>query len=151
MARLEIQSIEGDPATQMPVIILKVLGRGVLLPFCVGLFEAHAIALELQSTVTLRPMTHDLLRNAIQAMGGTVDRVAFTDLREGNFVATIYIQKDGEEITLDSRPSDAISLALRCRAPISVNDEVLERTETYSSIGSWLESRPHESDPEAAG
>lgn len=140
MARLEIQALEIDPAAHLPVVLLKVLGQGKFLPHWVGLSEANAIALKMQGVDTPRPMTHDLMKNAIRAVGATVDRVALTDLRENTYFATIYLSRDREEITLDSRPSDAFSLALRWPAPILIDDEVLERSGTFPSIESWLEA-----------
>jgi uncharacterized protein len=135
----------------MARIELKVVDDGRILPLWVGLFEANAIGLEIEEIVTPRPMTHDLLKNVIQTMGFVVDRVELTDIRDQTFFATIYVKKDGEEIAIDSRPSDAFSLALRWRAPIFVTDDVLERSETFPSIESWVESSKRRADGEEEG
>ena len=136
--RVQIQEIMIDPVTNLPVVILSVPEREKVLPLWVGLFEANAIALELEGIVAPRPMTHDLFKNAVQAMGGTVTRVGLTGFRENTFFATVFIQHRGEELKVDARPSDAFSLALRFRVPIYVDGAILESVETFDTAERWF-------------
>ena len=131
--RIEIEQLTIDPVSQMPVVVLRIPDRDKVFPFWVGVFEANGIATELEGISAPRPMTHDLLKNTIQAMGGTVTRVAITDLRNGTFFAGVFIHLNGEELVIDARPSDAFSLALRCHAPMFVDTKVLERVEVFDS------------------
>lgn len=97
----------------------------------IGFFEARAISLALQGTLTDRPMTHDLLRNMITRLGGTIDRIIIDDLMNATFYAKIIIQTDGKTMDIDSRPSDAIALALRVKAPIYMAESVLEQAAVH--------------------
>jgi hypothetical protein len=126
-----------DPNSGTPIIILKDVNSEQMLPIWVGAYEANAIALEIEKIAPQRPMTHDLLRNLIIEMGAQVERVVVTELRDNTFFAVIEMRNSsGEFITLDSRPSDAIALALRADCPIYVNEEVIHASK---SVGEGLE------------
>lgn len=141
MEQLRISGLEIDPVTSMPLVVLEIVSRGRYFPLWIGLFEANSIALELEKIKTPRPMTHDLLKNVIVAMEGTVSRVALVELRKHTFYAVVYLLKDGKEIAIDSRPSDAFSLALRWDAPILVSESVLETCPTFGSVDEMRKSR----------
>lgn len=116
-----------DPNSGTPIIILKDAHSETMLPIWVGAYEANAIALEIEKIAPQRPLTHDLLRNLIMEMGARVERVVVTELRDNTFFAVIEMRdKDGQALLLDSRPSDAIALALRADCPIYVNEEVIK-------------------------
>ena len=116
-----------DPNSGTPIIILKDVGSETMLPIWVGAYEANAIALEIEKIAPPRPMTHDLLRNLIVELGVQVDRVVVTSLRDNTFFAVIEMHNsDGDKMVLDSRPSDAIALALRADCPIYVDMEVIK-------------------------
>ena len=127
LIEMTIKGLMLDPITNTPIVILKDKDGDRVLPIWVGLFEANAIALQIENVATPRPMTHDLLRNLIVELGLTVDRVVVTSLRENTFYAVIEMTaEDGEAMRLDSRPSDAIALALRADCPIFVDAEVIQ-------------------------
>ena len=116
-----------DPQSGTPIVVLRGIEEEVVLPIWVGTFEAHAIALEIEKNVPQRPLTHDLLRNVISEMGAVVERVIITDLRDNTFFAVIELTHETHgAVTIDSRPSDAIALALRFSSSIWVRREVLE-------------------------
>jgi uncharacterized protein len=123
---VKIRSLLVDPTTNSPIVLLKELDGEGILPIWVGPFEANSIASEIEKMSPQRPMTHDLLRNVIVHMGGEVKRVIVTELKESTFYAVIEISRNGETVLLDSRPSDAIALALRVDCPIFIRDEVFE-------------------------
>jgi hypothetical protein len=123
----------------MPIIILRDEEEKRSLPSWVGIFEANAIALELEKIATPRPMTHDLIKNVLEAVDAKVEKIVVTDLRENTFFALIHLRMGEEEVTVDSRPSDAIALALRAGAPIFVDDDVVRRAKT-------VETAPKEAD-----
>jgi bifunctional DNase/RNase len=132
---VKIRGLLVDPTTNSPIVLLKELDGEGILPIWVGPYEANSIASEIEKMAPQRPMTHDLLRNVISQMGGVVKRVVVTELRDNTFYAVIEILKDGQLILIDSRPSDAIALALRSDCPIFIREEVLEaskRTDTES-------------------
>ena len=146
---VQIRGLMLDPVTNMPIIVLKDVASDLVLPIWVGVFEANAIALELEKTATPRPMTHDLLRNVARGLGARVTKVVVSDLKDDTFYATIWMDQGGEEVTLDARPSDAIALALRWDCPIFVNTKVLGRTRQETAGGAnvnaeelrrWLEN-----------
>ena len=122
---MKIRGLMMDPTANTPIVILKDVATDRMLPIWVGPYEANAIALEIEKTAPLRPMTHDLLRNLIIQLGATVDRVVVTDLIENTFYAVIEMTLGDHRVLLDSRPSDAIALALRVDCPIFVNEEVI--------------------------
>jgi bifunctional DNase/RNase len=144
---MKIRGLVMDPATSSPIIILKDLNSDAVLPIWVGPFEANAIFLEIEKTTTPRPMTHDLARNLIQGLNASVQKVVVNELRNDTFYAVIWLQQDGETVTLDARPSDAIALALRCDCPIFVSEEVLRVAKyapasnetTPDELRRWLE------------
>ncbi len=123
---VKVRGLLVDPTTNSPIVLLKDVGSDAMLPIWVGPYEANSIASEIEKTAPQRPMTHDLLRNVINQLGGTVQRVAVTELRDNTFFAVIEILVNGNLVLLDSRPSDAIALALRCDCPIFIREDVLE-------------------------
>ena len=127
---MTIKGLMVDPVTNMPIIILRDEAGGRVLPIWVGIFEANAIALQIENITTPRPMTHDLLRNVIRDMNGTVQKIVVCDLKDNTFYALIYVAI-GEDVTaIDARPSDAIALALRASAPIFVEESVIDNAKT---------------------
>ena len=122
---VSIRGLMLDPVTNMPIVVLKDIASDLVLPIWVGVFEANAIALELEKAATPRPMTHDLLRNIAKGLGAKVSKVVVSDLIEDTFYATIWMRQANETVTLDARPSDAIALALRFDCPIFVATKVL--------------------------
>ncbi|OGQ83340.1 MAG: hypothetical protein A3F90_07895 [Deltaproteobacteria bacterium RIFCSPLOWO2_12_FULL_60_19] len=115
-----------DPVTKTPIVILKDTDNKLNLPIWIGLLEATAMATELEGIKMARPMTHDLLRSILGEVGGSIDSVEITELKENTYYALIYLKVGGRELAIDSRPSDAIALALRTKSPIYVAKEVLE-------------------------
>lgn len=145
---VRIRGLMLDPSNRSPIVVLNDLAGEVVLPIWVGLFEANAIALEIEKTTTPRPMTHDLLRNMISGLNARVTRVVVGALRGDTFHATIWLDQAGEVVAVDSRPSDAIALALRTDCPIFVSREVFEHARQASNSGAsvsaedmrrWLE------------
>ncbi len=135
VVEVRIRGLMMDPVTSMPMIVLKdIAGEGVL-PIWVGIFEANAIALEIEKTTTPRPMTHDLLRNVLRGFDAQVTRVVVSELRDDTFYAVIWLDRAGEAITIDARPSDALALAMRADCPIYVSRAVMENAR-LSSAGS---------------
>jgi bifunctional DNase/RNase len=123
---MQIRGLMIDPLTNMPIVVLKDVASDTVLPIWVGIFEANAIALELEKTATPRPMTHDLLRNVTRGLNAVVRKVVVSELRNDTFYAVIWMEHDGETVAIDSRPSDAIALALRWDCPIYASRSVLE-------------------------
>lgn len=131
---VKIRGLMMDPNSGTPIVILKDVNSETLLPIWVGAYEANAIALEIEKIATQRPMTHDLLRNLIVEMGARVERVVVTELRDNTFFAVIEMRNSsGDFVMLDSRPSDAIALALRADCPIYVNEEVIQASHSLTS------------------
>ena len=122
---MKIRGLMVDPSTNMPIVLLKDPQSEALLPIWVGLYEANAIALEVEKSQTPRPLTHDLLKNLIHGLNAHVQRVAVTELKDDTFYAVIWMEQNGEVVALDSRPSDALALALRTDCPIFVDEDVL--------------------------
>ena len=127
---MKIRGLMMDPTANTPIVILKDVLSDRMLPIWVGPYEANAIALEIEKTAPQRPMTHDLLRNFIVQIGAVVERIVVTDLIENTFYAVIEMTLDDRRLVLDSRPSDAIALALRVDCPIYVNEEVIANSRT---------------------
>ena len=121
---MKVKGLALEPLSNMPVIILRDEEEKRSLPICVGLFEANAIALELEKISTPRPMTHDLIKNILESLDARVQKIVVNDLRDNTFYAVIHLRLGRADITVDSRPSDAIALALRVGAPIFVDEEV---------------------------
>ncbi|HXV62228.1 MAG TPA: bifunctional nuclease family protein [Vicinamibacteria bacterium] len=145
---MTIKGLMIDPITNMPIVILKDKEGDRVLPIWVGVFEANAIALQIENIPTPRPMTHDLLKNILSEIRANVQRIVVSDLRDNTFYAMIYLDRAGETIAIDARPSDAIALALRTKSPIYVEDSVVENAkgldltkETTDSerLQKWLE------------
>jgi len=122
-----------DPVTQLPIVILKDVDSETLLPIWVGVFEANAIALEIEKVATPRPMTHDLIRNVLSGLDTFVHRVVVTELRADTFYAVIWLERNGKIISVDSRPSDALALALRADCPIYVDEEVIRTSKSSNA------------------
>lgn len=147
---VQIRGLMLDPVTNMPIVVLKDIASDLVLPIWVGVFEANAIALELEKTATPRPMTHDLLRDMARGLDAIVKKVVVSDIREDTFFATVWMVQANEQVTLDARPSDAIALALRWDCPIFVSRKVLRGTrQVVNEIGTgvnadglrrWLEN-----------
>ena len=146
---MNIKGLMVDPITNMPIVILRDKDGQKVLPIWVGIFEANAIALQIENISTPRPMTHDLLRNVITDLKASVQKVVVCDLQENTFYALIYLSLNGDTLAIDARPSDAIALALRTRAPIFVEDSVIDNAKTVDftadkndteRLQKWLES-----------
>jgi hypothetical protein len=146
---MTIKGLMVDPITNMPIIILRDKEGQRVLPIWVGVFEANAIALQIENVSTPRPMTHDLLKNVIQDLHGRIEKIVVSDLKENTFYALIYLAVGGEVMAVDARPSDAIALALRARAPIFVEEKVIDHAKTADLVPEkgeterlqkWLES-----------
>lgn len=123
---MKVEGLTLDPLTNMPIIILKDLDGGRSLPIWVGFFEANAIALEIEKITTPRPMTHDLIKNLVTLMKAKIKHILVSELKDNTFYAVISLNVGDSTLTVDSRPSDAIALALRAKAPIYVNESVIE-------------------------
>lgn len=145
---MKIRGLMVDPSTNMPIVLLKDPQSEALLPIWVGLYEANAIALEVEKTQTPRPLTHDLLRSAIDSLNAQVKRVVVTELKDDTFYAVVWMEQNGEIISLDARPSDALALALRADCPIFVDEEVLRTAKVLPNpaeqasaqdVKKWLE------------
>jgi len=130
MIKMTVRGIALDPLTNMPIIILKDADDKRALPIWVGTFEANAIALELEKISTPRPMTHDLIKNILDGLGASVQQVVVNDLKDNTFFAVIEISVNGNVVNIDSRPSDAIALALRVNAPIFVTEKVVTKAKS---------------------
>jgi uncharacterized protein len=131
---MTIKGLMVDPITNMPIIILRDKEGQRVLPIWVGVFEANAIALQIENVTTPRPMTHDLLKNVIQDLRGRIEKIVVSDLKENTFYALIYLTVGGEVMAVDARPSDAIALALRARAPIFVEEKVIDHAKTADLV-----------------
>jgi bifunctional DNase/RNase len=146
---MTIKGLMVDPLTNTPIVILRDKDGNRVLPIWVGMFEAHAIAQQIENVASQRPMTHDLLRNVIHDLQASVQKIVVCDLQENTFYALIYLLVNGEAMAVDARPSDAIALALRARAPIFVEDRVIDTAKTVDfapekgdaeRLQKWLES-----------
>lgn len=154
--KMDVKALIVDPIANVPVVILRDAEEKNFLPIWVGIFEANAIALQMEGVTTPRPMTHDLLRNVIRQIEGDVVRVVINNLEENTFYAQIHIKVANRELTIDSRPSDAIALALRTQSPLFVEEAVLEKSRSSDDsaeahaaerLRKWLE----DADPESLG
>ncbi len=126
-----VKGLTFDPITNVPIVILKDANGNRVLPIWIGVFEANAIALEMEKVATPRPMTHDLFKNFFELVESRMLRVVVDNLKENTFYSTIYFDVRGEEVALDSRPSDAIALALRAGIPIFVTREVMSQAQSF--------------------
>ncbi|HEY6352617.1 MAG TPA: bifunctional nuclease family protein [Candidatus Angelobacter sp.] len=145
---MKIRGLMMDPVTNMPIVVLKDVGSEAVLPIWVGVYEANAIALEIEKVTTPRPMTHDLIKNLLLGLDTHVHKVVVNELRDDTFFAVIWMERDGKVISLDSRPSDALALALRLDCPIYVEEEVLKHSKQATAsadrvsaedLRKWLE------------
>jgi len=131
---MKIRGLMMDPVTNMPIVILKDSGTDTVLPIWVGVYEANAIALEIEKVSTPRPMTHDLIKNVLTGLDAAVHKVVVTELKDDTFYAVIWLEREGRVISIDSRPSDALALALRVDCPIFVDDEVLKNSKLAANL-----------------
>jgi len=149
-----IKGLMMDPITNSPIVILQDAEKNTLLPIWVGIFEANAIALQIERIDTPRPMTHDLMKSILFQLGAELEKIVVTTLKDNTFYARLHLRRGGEPILIDSRPSDAIALALRTDAPIYVTDEVIQNSRNLAidkdklepeEIREWLENlRPED-------
>jgi bifunctional DNase/RNase len=146
---MTIKGLMVDPINNTPIVILRDKDGERVLPIWVGMFEANAIALQIENLATPRPMTHDLLRNVIRDLQADVQKIVISDLQDNTFYALIYLTVRGESVAIDARPSDAIALALRTHAPIFVEDSVIDNAKTVDfstdkadadRLQKWLEN-----------
>ena len=131
---MKIRGLMMDPVTNMPIVILKDVNGNTVLPIWVGIYEANAIALEIEKVSTPRPMTHDLIKTLLLGLETQVRKVVVSELRDDTFYALIWVERDGQMMTIDSRPSDALALALRVDCPIFVEEDVLKSSKISSAI-----------------
>jgi bifunctional DNase/RNase len=146
---VRIRGLMMDPSTNMPIVVLKDIGSDTVMPIWVGIFEANAIAIEIEKVSAPRPMTHDLTRNLMRNMNAQLEKIVITELRDDTFFALLWIRQDGELMTMDARPSDAIALALRADCPIFVSEQVMQSAKlnmagppegpTAEELRGWLE------------
>ena len=146
---MKIRGLMVDPVTNMPIVVLKDISGTAILPIWVGAYEANAIALEIEKVSTPRPMTHDLIRNVLFGLETSVRKVVVSDLKEDTFYAVIWLERGGEMISIDSRPSDALAIALRLDCPIYVDETVLKTSKSVAAVAEvgtneelrkWLEN-----------
>src|SRR6266403_6021524 len=137
---MKIRGLMMDPVTNMPIVILKDNSGDAVLPIWLGIYEANAIALEIEKVTTPRPMTHDLIKNVLSGLDARVHKVVVSELRDDTFYAVIWMEREGQIISVDSRPSDALALALRVDCPIFVEDEVLKSSKLATSISDRVTS-----------
>src|SRR6202166_5091044 len=146
---MKIRGLMMDPVTNMPIVVLKDIGGSTILPIWVGIYEANAIALEIEKVATPRPMTHDLIKSLLLGLNTAIQKVVVSELKDDTFYAIIWLDRGGELISVDSRPSDALALALRLDCPIYVDESVLKSsrdTAVVAEAGSneelrkWLEN-----------
>jgi uncharacterized protein len=131
---MKIRGLMMDPVTQMPIVVLKDVQGQAVLPIWVGAYEANAIALEIEKVSTPRPMTHDLLKNVFLGLDVTVQKIVVNELKDDTFYALIWVMREGELMSIDSRPSDALALALRMDCPIFVDESVLKSSKVSTAL-----------------
>jgi bifunctional DNase/RNase len=146
---VRIRGLMMDPSTNMPIVVLKDVATETVMPIWVGIFEANAIAIEIEKVSAPRPMTHDLTINLIRHLNARLERVVITELKDDTFLATLWLRQGDEPLTIDARPSDAIALALRSDCPIYVSEQVMQNAKlntsgppegpTAEQLRGWLE------------
>lgn len=146
---VKVRGLMMDPATNMPIVVLKDVASEAVMPIWVGIFEANAIAIEIEKVAAPRPMTHDLAGNLIRHLNAQMERVVITELKDDTFLAVLWLRQGNEQVTIDARPSDAIALALRADCPIYVSEQVMQAAKlnttgpadgpTSEQLRSWLE------------
>jgi hypothetical protein len=146
---MKIRGLMMDPMTNMPIVVLKDLSGDSVLPIWVGIYEANAIALEIEKVTTPRPMTHDLIKVLLMGLDTSIKKVVVSELKDDTFYALIWLEREGRLISVDSRPSDALALALRHDCPIYVDDRVLQSSKNSNTVSEkvsneelrkWLEN-----------
>jgi len=146
---MKIRGLMMDPMSNMPIVVLKDLGGDSVLPIWVGIYEANAIALEIEKVTTPRPMTHDLIKVLLMGLDTSVSKVVVNELKDDTFYAQIWLERNGKQISVDSRPSDALALALRHDCPIFVDEKVLQSSRGTNGVSEkvnneelrkWLEN-----------
>ncbi|HEY8056761.1 MAG TPA: bifunctional nuclease family protein [Terriglobales bacterium] len=146
---MKIRGLMMDASTNTPIVILKDKDGTTVLPIWVGIYEANAIALEIEKVATPRPMTHDLIKEFLTGFNASLRKVVVNELRDDTFYAVLWLEHNGETMTLDARPSDALALALRLDCPIFVEDEVLKTSKIAAAAADpssseelrrWLEN-----------
>ena len=146
---VRIRGLMMDPASNMPIIVLKDIASETVMPIWVGIFEANAIAIEIEKMAAPRPMTHDLTRNLIRHLNAQLERVVITEIRDETFFAVLWLRQGEDALAIDARPSDAIALALRADCPIFVDERVMQTAKlntsgppegpTAEQLRGWLE------------
>jgi bifunctional DNase/RNase len=131
---MKIRGLMMDPVTNMPIVILKDVNGATVLPIWVGVYEANAIALEIEKVATPRPMTHDLIKSLLLGLNTNLRKVVVSELKDDTFYAVIWLDRDGDLISVDSRPSDALALALRLDCPIYVEEAVLKSSKVANTV-----------------
>jgi uncharacterized protein len=146
---VRIRGLMMDPASNMPIVVLKDVGSDTVMPIWVGIFEANAIAIEIEKIAAPRPMTHDLTRNLMRHLNAELERIVITEIKDETFYAVLWLRQGNEPIAIDARPSDAIALALRADCPIYVAEHVMQSAKlntsgppdgpTAEQLRGWLE------------
>lgn len=146
---VRIRGLMMDPSTNMPIVVLKDVASETVMPIWVGIFEANAIAIEIEKLAAPRPMTHDLMRNLIGNLNARLERIVITEIKDDTFHAVLWLRQGNDEVTVDARPSDAIALALRLDCPIYVSEHVMQTAKlnttgppegpTAEQLRTWLE------------
>jgi len=131
---MKIRGLMMDPVTNMPIVVLKDMSGDAVLPIWVGIYEANAIALEIEKVTTPRPMTHDLIKVLLMGLEASIKKVVVSELKDETFYALIWLEREGRLMSVDSRPSDALALALRHDCPIFVDDKVLQSSKNSSTV-----------------
>ena len=146
---MKIRGLMVDPINNNPIVVLKDVNGSAILPIWVGAYEAHAIALEIEKVPTPRPMTHDLIKSLLLGLNTGMRKIVVSELKDDTFYAVIWLDRDGELISVDSRPSDALALALRLDCPIYVDESVLKTSKANHALAEagsseelrkWLEN-----------
>ncbi len=147
--KMKIKGLVVDPISKMPIVVLEDLQKQRMLPIWIGVFEANAIALKIENISTPRPMTHDLLKSFLDQLNISIEKIVVNDVRDNTFYALIHCRYNNQSLTIDSRPSDAIALALRVDSPIFVEEEVVKKAhslkfdeslEDSEKLKKWLEN-----------
>ena len=137
---MKIRGLMMDPMSNMPIVVLKDLAGDSVLPIWVGIYEANAIALEIEKVTTPRPMTHDLIKVLLMGLEASITKVVVSELKDDTFYALIWLERNGQMISVDSRPSDALALALRHDCPIYVEDRVLKTSRDSNNVSEKVNS-----------